>query len=90
MNPSPVAPFDTGTHLDYCSLDLMDKDTSNQDSGKRGSRPLLPVPEILERLGGVVPRTSLYRQIRQGSIPSVHVGRRVYVPARWLEEKLNR
>ena len=68
----------------------MESATSSPDTGKTGLRPLLPVPEVLERLGGVVPRTSLYRQIRQGSIPSVRVGRRVYVPARWLEEQLNR
>lgn len=43
-------------------------------------RDLIPVPEAMERLGGIS-RWTLYRLIRTGELVTVTIGRRRFVPS---------
>jgi excisionase family DNA binding protein len=40
---------------------------------------LIPIPEVIERLG--IGRTSVYAALRDGTLPSIKLGRRRLVPA---------
>lgn len=56
-----------------------------------GTRPmLLRIDEVAERLA--ISRATTYRLIRGGSIPIVHIGTAVRVPAdalhRWLDDQV--
>ena len=49
---------------------------------------LLSIPEAAQALG--VSRTALYGELRSGRLRSVHVGRRVLIPASAITERINR
>ena len=49
-------------------------------------RETLDLPELAAKLG--VSRTSIYRWAKDGTIPSVRLGRRVLVPRAALEDLL--
>lgn len=44
--------------------------------------------EILRLLGGKISRPTLYRALREGTIPSLRLGRRVLIPRAALERLL--
>jgi excisionase family DNA binding protein len=47
---------------------------------------VLTVPEVARTMR--ISRTTAYRLVENGTIPSVRLGRSVRVPARWLNQQL--
>lgn len=41
---------------------------------------LHPVPEAQEKLGGIG-RTTLYQLVAAGELPTIHIGRRMFIPS---------
>lgn len=50
--------------------------------------PFVSVQQVFDAFGGVVPISTLYRRIEDGTIPAWKLGNRLYVPAAWVEEVL--
>jgi hypothetical protein len=50
--------------------------------------PFLTVRQVLDALGGVIPRSTLYRHLQTGVVPCLRLGGRCYVPASWVHEAL--
>ncbi|EGO65391.1 hypothetical protein [Acetonema longum] len=50
-------------------------------------KKLYEVLELLESNGGPIPmsKAGVYLAISKGSIPAVKIGRRVFIPAWWVE-----
>jgi excisionase family DNA binding protein len=53
-------------------------------------RQWLTVNEFLEAFKGQVGRSSLYEHLRDGSLPSVRIGRKILIPADALDRLLER
>jgi hypothetical protein len=52
-----------------------------------GGPAVYTVEEVLEAFGGRRRRTAVYEDIRSGRIPSLRLGRRLFVPG-WFVEQL--
>ena len=52
---------------------------------------LYGLPELLRKNGGPIPmsRAGIYAAVKSGVIPSVRVGRRVFVPSWYVDSLLN-
>jgi excisionase family DNA binding protein len=50
------------------------------------TRRTVDVQELAVELG--ISRNAAYEAVKRGDIPSIRVGRRVLIPADWLERKL--
>jgi hypothetical protein len=46
------------------------------------------VPELLQSNGGPIPmsKAGVYLAMSKGDIPSVRIGRRVFIPAWWIDK----
>jgi len=55
------------------------------------SKTLYELPELLRKNGGPIPmsRAGIYLAVKNGGIPSVRVGRRVFVPSWYVDSLLN-
>ncbi len=51
------------------------------------NKPLLRVPDLLGVLPGMS-RSALYDAVKRGDLPSISVGRRLYIPNAALRERL--
>ena len=50
-------------------------------------RRFFTVSQLMNYLGaGVISQQQLYRNIRAGVIPSKHIGKKILIPAAWVEE----
>ncbi len=56
---------------------------------RREFRPLVPMPETMEVLGGIG-RTKLYELVNEGQITKVNIGSRSFITADSLEAYLER
>ncbi|MBP2641027.1 MAG: hypothetical protein H6Q66_1978 [Firmicutes bacterium] len=47
--------------------------------------------ELLKQNGGPLPlsRSGIYHALKQGQIPSIHVGRRVFIPSWYIDNLLS-
>lgn len=54
-----------------------------------GNKKLYELPELLKENGGPIPmsRAGIYLAAKKGEIPSVHIGKRKFVPS-WFVDKL--
>lgn len=54
-------------------------------------KTLYEIRETLKKNGGPLPMSlaGIYKAVSEGKIPSVKVGRRVFVPSWWVEKMLN-
>jgi hypothetical protein len=55
------------------------------------SKTLYELPELLKINGGPIPmsRAGMYLAVKKGNIPSVRVGRRVFVPSWYVDSIMN-
>lgn len=55
------------------------------------NKTLYELPELLRKNGGPIPmsRAGIYAAVKSGVIPSVRVGRRVFVPSWYVDSLLN-
>ena len=55
------------------------------------TKKLYEVEELLSENGGPIPlsRSGMYLMLNQGKVPSVRIGRRVYVPSWFIDSLLN-
>lgn len=53
-------------------------------------KKLYEVPEVLKKNGGPLPMSiaGVYKAIEEGKIPSVRVGRRIFIPSYWIDKLL--
>ena len=54
-------------------------------------KALYTVDEVLERNGGILPlsKSALYKLIREKAIPSLRIGKRVFILGSYIESLLN-
>jgi excisionase family DNA binding protein len=48
------------------------------------------VQEFHDELGGIITRAQIYTMIKEGEIPVRRIGRKIVMPASWVEEYVNR
>ncbi|CVK18402.1 hypothetical protein [Sporomusa sphaeroides] len=55
------------------------------------NKTLYELPELLRKNGGPIPmsRAGIYAAVKKGVIPSVRVGKRVFVPSWYVDSLLN-
>lgn len=55
------------------------------------SKTLYELPELLKKNGGPIPmsRAGIYLAVKNGIIPAVRVGRRVFVPSWYVDSLIN-
>lgn len=55
-------------------------------------KTLYELPELLKKNGGPIPmsRAGIYLAVKNGDIPSVRVGRRVFVPSWYVDSLVNK
>lgn len=54
-------------------------------------KTLYELPELLKTNGGPIPmsRAGLYLAVKNGEVPSVHIGRRVFIPSWYVDQLLS-
>lgn len=54
-------------------------------------KALYSVDEVLECNGGILPlsKSALYKQLRDNAIPSIRIGKRVFILGSFIESLLN-
>ena len=54
------------------------------DELARQKKMVLTIDEVLIALYGAVSRSTIYREVTRGNIPSVRIGRTILIPSTWL------
>ena len=52
-------------------------------------KTLYTEPQTWELIGGVMSKTLLYKMVRTGKIPCVHIGKRILISGAWVEKILD-
>ena len=52
-------------------------------------KTLYTVPQTWDLFGGVMSKTLLYKMVRTGKIPCVHIGKRILISGAWVEKILD-
>jgi excisionase family DNA binding protein len=63
--------------------------------GSAGARPQMLIPQtalriLCQRTGGTISRTTFYRWVESGKIPSIRLGARIFIPRTALDELIQK